>query len=66
MSRYQNSYESNKNMKKTTIAGADFQRKPYAQPQMKVVEIDQESLICQSPDGASTQSLEEDDFDWNC
>ncbi len=51
-------------MKKTTIAAADFQRKPYAQPQMKVVEIDQESLICQSP-GASTQSLEEDDFDWN-
>ena len=52
-------------MKKTTIAGADFQRKPYAQPQMKVVEIDQESLICQSPDGASTQSLDEEEFDWN-
>ena len=51
-------------MNKETIAAADFQRKPYAQPQMKVVEIDQESLICQSP-GASTQSLEEDDFDWS-
>ena len=52
-------------MKKTTITAADFQRKTYVQPQMKVAEIDQESLICQSPDGASTQSLEEDEFDWN-
>ena len=55
--------QKNKNMKKTTIAAADFQRKPYAQPQMKVVEIDQESLICQSP-GASTQSLDEEDYEW--
>ena len=50
-------------MKKTTIAAADFQRKPYAQPQMKVVEIDQESLICQSP--GNTEDLDEEDFNWN-
>ena len=48
-------------MNKETIAAADFQRKPYAQPQMKVVEIDQESLICES----NTEALDEEEFNWN-
>ena len=51
-------------MKKTTIAAADFQKKTYAQPQMKVAEIDQESLICQSQED-NTEELDEEDFDWN-
>ena len=52
-------------MNKEIIAAADFQRKPYAKPRIKVVEIEGADLICTSP-GASTQSLdEEDDFDWD-
>ena len=56
-------------MKKTTIPAADFGKKTYAQPRMRVVEIVEESLLCQSvvgnPPKGKTQSLEEDDFDWN-
>ena len=58
-------------MKKTTIPATDFGKKTYAQPRMRVVEIVEESLLCQSgggnspKGGSSTQSLEEDDFDWN-
>lgn len=50
-------------MNKETIAAADFQRKSYAKPRIKVVEIEGADLICTS--GASTQSLDEDDFDWD-
>ena len=50
-------------MKKETFTTADFQRKPYAKPRIKVVEIEGADIICTS--GASTQSLEEDEFDWN-
>ncbi len=50
-------------MKKETFTAADFQRKPYVKPRIKVVEIDHADIICTS--GASTQSLEEDEFDWN-
>ena len=50
-------------MNKETIAAADFQRKPYAKPRYKVVEIKGADIICTS--GASTQSLDEEDFDWN-
>lgn len=49
-------------MNKETITAADFQRKPYAKPRIKVVEIEGADIICTS--GASTQSLEEDDFNW--
>ena len=47
-------------MKKTTIAAADFQKKTYAQPQMKVAELDMESLICQSPSEPAPQSSNEE------
>lgn len=50
-------------MNKETITAADFQRKPYAKPRIKVVEIEGADIICTS--GASTQSLDEDDFDWD-
>ena len=50
-------------MNKETIATADFQRKPYSKPRIKVVEFRGADIICTS--GASTQSLEEDEFDWN-
>ena len=50
-------------MNKETITAADFQRKPYVKPRIKVVEIDHADIICTS--GASTQSLEDDEFDWN-
>ena len=46
-------------MKKTTIAAADFQRKPYAKPQMKVVEIKDADIIC-----TSTEKLDEEEFNW--
>lgn len=46
-------------MKKTTIAAADFQRKPYVQPQNKVVEIKEADIIC-----ASTENPEEEPFPW--
>ena len=35
-------------MNKETIATADFQRKPYAKPQIKVVEIVGADIICTS------------------
>ena len=50
-------------MNKETFTVADFQRKPYAQPQIKVVEIESAELL--SGSGASTQSLDEEEFDWN-
>lgn len=50
-------------MNKTTIPAAAFQKKTYAQPQIKVVEIESAELL--SGSGASTQSLDEDDFDWD-
>lgn len=49
-------------MNKKTIAAADFQRKPYAKPLIKVVEIKGADIICTS--GASTQSLDEEDYQW--
>ena len=52
-------------MKKTTIPAADFQKKTYAQPPIKVVEIESAVLLSGSDDGASTQSLDEEEFDWN-
>ena len=50
-------------MKKTTILATDFQKKTYAQPQIKVVEIESAELLSGSGD-ASTQSLDEEDFNW--
>ena len=35
-------------MNKETIAAADFQRKAYAKPQIRVVEIKSADLICTS------------------
>ena len=52
-------------MNKETFTAADFQRKTYAQPQIKVVEIESAELLSGSGDGASTQSLDEEEFDWN-
>ena len=49
-------------MNKETITTADFQRKPYAKPLIKVVEIGGADIICTS--GASTQSLDEEDYEW--
>ena len=56
-------------MKKTTIPATDFGKKTYAQPRMRVVEIVEESLLCQSvggnsTKGSSTQQLDEDEFKW--
>lgn len=51
-------------MNKTTIPAAAFQKKTYAQPQIKVVEIESAELLSGSGD-ASTQSLDEEEFDWN-
>ena len=39
-------------MKKTTIPATDFGKKTYAQPRMRVVEIEEESLLCQSGGGS--------------
>lgn len=50
-------------MNKETIAAADFQRKPYAKPRIRVVKIKEADIICTS-DKASTQSLDEEDFNW--
>ena len=49
-------------MNKETITSADFQRKTYAKPRIKVVEIGGADIICTS--GASTQSLDEEDYEW--
>ena len=46
-------------MNKETITTADFQRKPYAKPQMKVVEIKDADIIC-----TSTEKLDEEEFNW--
>lgn len=48
-------------MNKETITAADFQRKPYAKPRIKVVEIDHADIICTS---GKTEDLEEDEFKW--
>lgn len=45
-------------MNKETIAATDFQRKPYAMPQMKLVKINQADIICTSP---SAQNEEYED-----
>ena len=45
-------------MNKETIAAADFQRKAYAKPQIRVVEIKSADLICTSTSG---QDLDYDD-----
>lgn len=50
-------------MNKVTNAAADFQRKPYVKPHMKVVETIHSDIICTS--GTSTQALEEEEFNWN-
>lgn len=36
-------------MNKTIITATNFNKKAYAQPEMKVVEIEQSALLCQSP-----------------
>ena len=46
-------------MNKQTIPAADFQRKPYAKPRIKVVEIDGADIIC-----TSTDPLQEEPFPW--
>lgn len=46
-------------MNKETITTADFQRKPYAKPRIKVVEIEGADIIC-----TSTESLQEENFEW--
>lgn len=46
-------------MNKSTSTAASFQRKPYAKPQMKVVEIKGADIIC-----TSTEPLQEEDFIW--
>ncbi len=51
-------------MNKKTIPAADFQRKTYAKPRIKVAVIEGADIICTS-EKASTQSLNEEDFDWN-
>lgn len=48
-------------MNKETFTAADFKRKPYAMPQIEVVEINEADLICTS---GNTEGLEEDDFNW--
>ena len=40
-----------------------MEKKPYVEPQTKVIEIEDEELICQSP-GTGTDPLTEDDFEW--
>ena len=54
-------------MNKETISAADFQRKTYAKPRIKVVEINSADIICTSST-ASTFSLGggdfEDEEDW--
>lgn len=37
-------------MNKTIITTTDFSKKSYTKPEMKVFEIEQAELICQSPD----------------
>lgn len=49
-------------MKKTVNTATDLKKKSYAKPGMKIVEIEQAELICQSG-GATTQLLEEEE--WN-
>ena len=53
-------------MNKETIAAADFQRKPYAKPRIKVVEIGGADIICTSGDNATFglrgQGYEEEDW----
>lgn len=54
-------------MNKETIAAADFQRKAYAKPQIRVVEIKEADIICTSG-GTSKFSASghefEDEEDW--
>lgn len=40
-------------MNKTIITATDFSKKSYTKPEMKVIEIEQAELICQSPDPKS-------------
>lgn len=49
-------------MNKVTIATVNFQRKPYAQPQIKVAEINCASIICTSDDSEEqTEGYEDGD-----
>ena len=48
-------------MKKEIIAAADFQRKSYAVPQVKVVEMDPAGIICQSQGRSSNEDYEDGD-----
>ena len=50
-------------MNTETIAAADFKRKPYAKPQIRVAEIGGADIICTSSK-LSTQALEEEEFNW--
>lgn len=49
-------------MNKGTIAITDFKKKPYATPQISVVEIKEADVICTS--GGSTEDLEPTTFPW--
>ena len=48
-------------MNKKTFTAADFRRKPYAKPLMKVVEIKGADIICTS---GETEDLGEEVFPW--
>lgn len=48
-------------MNKQTIAAAESKKKPYAKPQIQVIEVEGAELICQS---GGTEGLEGEDFPW--
>lgn len=49
-------------MKKEIIATADFLRKPYVRPQIRVVEMKEADIICTS--GGTEEYGEGDTSDW--
>lgn len=58
-------------MKKQAITATDIGKKTYAQPRMRVVEIVEESLLCQSgggskptPQSSNEKYEEESTSDW--
>lgn len=48
-------------MNKETITAADFLRKTYVKPRIKVVEINGADIICTS---GGTEGLDEEPFTW--
>ncbi len=49
-------------MNKKTFTAADFQRKPYAKPQINVVEIEGAEIICTSGNGRSLNPYQGDEW----